>query len=122
MNLDEADKIIAELNVCFPSKRLTVEEVKRWEQNLQGYDFADARQALLQVEQTCKFWPAWAEFREALVPIVRKRLSTQEFERRELERRKELETPFDPAQHERTMNMIAEIKRNLARRLTGRDT
>ena len=34
MTLDEADQIIAELNICFPSKKLLVEEVKRWEQNL----------------------------------------------------------------------------------------
>lgn len=95
MTLDEADKIIAELNICFPNKNLLVEEVVRWEENLSGYEYADARQAVKYIENTSRYWPSWAEFREALLPVHRERL-------RELERSmKALEKPIEISEEER---------------------
>lgn len=62
MTLDEADKIIAELNIVFPSKKLLVEEVKRWEENLVPYEYHVARNAVRKVEESLSRWPAWADF------------------------------------------------------------
>lgn len=73
MTLDEADRIIAELNICFPNKNLLVEEVKRWETNLEPYNFEDARLAVKTIEDNLKFWPTWADFKEAISPHVRAR-------------------------------------------------
>lgn len=85
MTLDEADKIIAELNICFPNKNLLVEEVVRWEENLQPYDYEDARSAVKHIENTCKYWPSWAEFREAIHPLQQRRVRELQQTRRELE-------------------------------------
>jgi len=74
VNIDEADRIIAELNICFPNKNLLVEEVIRWEENLADYEYSDARRAIKRIEDTCKFWPAWAEFKEAIQPFKRERV------------------------------------------------
>jgi hypothetical protein len=79
MNIDEADRIIAELNICFPNKNLLVEEVIRWEENLSSYEYTDARAAIKVIENNCKYWPSWAEFREAIIPFTNER-------RRELSR------------------------------------
>jgi len=46
MTIDEADAIIAELNLCFPTKQLIIEEVKRWERNLVEFYFDDAKKAV----------------------------------------------------------------------------
>lgn len=73
MTLDEADQIIAELNICFPSKKLLVEEVKRWEQNLEPFHFEDAKVAVKHIEDTLRFFPAWADFREAIWPLAQER-------------------------------------------------
>ena len=62
MTLDEADQIIAELNIVFPSKKLLVEEVKRWEENLVPYEYLIVRSAIKRTEQTMSFWPSWADF------------------------------------------------------------
>jgi hypothetical protein len=62
MTFDEADKIIAELNIVFPSKKLLVEEVKRWEENLVPFDYNIARNAVRKVEENMSRWPAWADF------------------------------------------------------------
>lgn len=62
MTLDEADKIIAELNIVFPSKKLLVEEVKRWEENLLPYEYIVARSAIRKVEENYSYWPSWADF------------------------------------------------------------
>jgi hypothetical protein len=74
MTLDEADKIIAELNVVFPSKKLSVEEVLRWEENLSTYSYASAREAIRIIERSLKFWPTWADFYEVVTPIHRREL------------------------------------------------
>jgi hypothetical protein len=62
MTLDEADKIIAELNIVFPSKKLLVEEVKRWEENLVPFDYQVARNTVRKIEENMSRWPAWADF------------------------------------------------------------
>jgi len=69
MTLDEADRIIAELNVVFPSKKLSVEEVLRWEENLVNYSYESARRAVKLIEQNSKFWPTWADFKDVVGPI-----------------------------------------------------
>jgi hypothetical protein len=73
MTLDEADAIIAELNICFPSKQLVVEEVKRWEQNLLPYFYEDAQKAVKRIEESSRFWPSWAEFKDVVLPIHKQR-------------------------------------------------
>jgi hypothetical protein len=95
VTLDEADKIIAELNICYPNKNLLVEEVVRWEENLSMYDYDDARIAVKHIENTSKYWPSWAEFREAIHPMYQQRL-------REIERaRQALEPPREISEEER---------------------
>ena len=111
MTLDEADAIIAELNICFPSKQLVVEEVKRWESNLNNFNFDDARRAVKHIEENSKFWPSWAEFREAIMPLHKKRL-WDESERRERQNR-ELETPLSDEDREKIKAIIAEIRAKL---------
>lgn len=66
MTYDEADKIIAELNIVFPLKKLLVEEVKRWEENLLPYEYQIARNSVRRVEETMTRWPSWAEFFQEL--------------------------------------------------------
>ena len=73
MNENEADRIIAELAICFPAKTLSVEEVNRWNENLLRFNYEDARATVKRIEETCKFWPTWAEFLEAVAPILRER-------------------------------------------------
>lgn len=114
MTHDEADAIIAELNICFPSKQLLVEEVKRWENNLSEFNFDDAKKAVKRIEDTCKFWPAWAEFREAILPLHKQR-QWEEKEKREREQ-KALEAPRTPEEAARVAEIIAEIRRNLSKR------
>jgi hypothetical protein len=66
MTEDEADYVLAKLSVSFPSKRLSTEEVHNWASNLAPFDFDQALKAAKSVEDSCKFWPSWAEFREHL--------------------------------------------------------
>ena len=73
MTLDEADQIIAELNIVFPTKKLTVEEVHRWEGNLEQFDFKIAREAIRSLEFTEHFWPSWAKFYEHYKTIYHNR-------------------------------------------------
>lgn len=84
MTIDEADRIIAELNICFPNKNLLVEEVVRWEENLTQYEYEDARLAVKHIENTSRYWPSWAEFREAITPFTSARRREIERSRREL--------------------------------------
>jgi hypothetical protein len=110
MTLDEADRIIAELNICFPNKNLLVEEVVRWEENLAVYEYEDARLAIKHIENVCKYWPSWAEFREAILPYTNER-------RRELERsRRELSAPvISDEERERSKEIIKQLKKNWTR-------
>lgn len=114
MTLDEADAIIAELNICFPSKQLLVEEVKRWESNLEFFHYEDAKRAVKHIEDTCKFWPSWSEFREAIMPMHKERLWIEK-ERREQQRRA-LEPARSPEDDAKIADIIREIKENLAKR------
>jgi len=66
MTEDESDYVLAKLSVSFPSKRLSAEEVHNWTSNLSPFDFDQAMAAAKSVEDNCKFWPSWAEFREHL--------------------------------------------------------
>lgn len=115
MNLDQADMVIAELNVCFPSKKLIVEEVKRWEQNLLVYHYEDAVKAVKIIEDTSKFWPSWAEFREAITPMHKERLWIEK-ERREREQRA-LMPARTPEEDVRIAEIIKQIKENLGKRV-----
>jgi len=112
MTIDEADAIIAELNICFPSKQLVVEEVKRWEANLNEFNFEDARRAVKHIEETSKFWPSWAEFRESILPLHKQRLWDQN-DRKERELRA-LEPVLTEEDRERTKAIIAEIRAKLS--------
>ena len=66
MTEDHADYVPAKLSVVFPNKTLTVEEVKFWIEKLAPYDFDDGIDSIGMVADSCKFWPAWSEFRECL--------------------------------------------------------
>lgn len=66
MEKDQADYVLAQLSVVFSSKQLNVEEVRRWVGNLRPYDYDVAIEAVKRIEDSCKFWPSWAEFKEAL--------------------------------------------------------
>ncbi len=111
MTVDEADAIIAELNICFPAKQLIVEEVKRWEGNLAEFHFDDAKRAVKQIEETSRFWPSWAEFREAILPMHKRRIwdiqDRQERENRQLEQPQTEEDKLKIAQ------IIKDIKQTL---------
>lgn len=74
MKEDHADYVLAKMSVAFPGKPLTVEEVRYWVEKLVPYDFDQAMEALKRVEDNCKFWPSWAEYRAYLM-ACRKRPS-----------------------------------------------
>lgn len=114
MTLDEADAIIAELNICFPGRQLLVEEVKRWEGNLEPFHYEDAKKAVKHIEDTSKFWPSWSEFREAIMPLHKDRLWIER-QRREAEQR-ELMPAQTPEEAARIQDIIAGIKENLSKR------
>jgi O-methyltransferase involved in polyketide biosynthesis len=111
MTPDQADAIIAELNICFPSKNLVVEEVRRWEQNLERFHFEDARAAVKRIEDTSRFFPSWAEFRETIWPLHEHRLWVEK-ERRDAER-KQLEKPQTEEERQRISAVISEIMAGL---------
>lgn len=113
MTLDEADAIIAELNICFPSKKLIVEEVKRWEGNLAEYHFDDAKEAVKKIEDTSRFWPSWAEFRETILPMHKKRL--WDIQDQQERKRIELEAPQTDEDKEKIAQIIKGIKQTLKR-------
>lgn len=114
MTLDEADAIIAELNICFPGRQLLVEEVKRWEGNLEPFHYEDAKRAVKQIEDNSRFWPSWSEFREAIMPLHKDRLWIER-QRREAEQR-ELMPAQTPEEAARIQDIIAGIKENLSKR------
>jgi|APGre2960657468_1045069.scaffolds.fasta_scaffold01042_10 hypothetical protein len=111
MTIDEADAIIAELNICFPSKQLVVEEVKRWEGNLAEFYFDDAKRAVKKIEETSRFWPSWAEFREVVLPMHKQRL----WDAKDREERKIRE--LEPAQTEEDKEKIAQIIKSIKQTL-----
>jgi hypothetical protein len=114
MTPDQADAIIAELNICFPSKNLVVEEVRRWENNLLPFHFEDARKAVKKIEDHCKFFPSWAEFREAIHPLHDHRIWVEK-ERRENEQ-KALEKPPTEEDRQNIAEIIKQIKESLSAR------
>lgn len=114
MTLDEADTIIAELNICFPSRHLLVEEVKRWENNLCEFHFEDAKRAVKKIEDTLKFWPSWSEFRDAILPLHKNRIY-EENERKQMEIRA-LQRPASLEEQENIAEIIKQIKNNLLKR------
>lgn len=70
MTLDEADKIIAELSIVFPQRKLVVEEVFRWEENLLPFQYADARETVRVIERSSSFFPTWADFYKTVSPLA----------------------------------------------------
>lgn len=114
MNIDEADAIIAELNICFPGKQLLVEEVKRWESNLEQFHYDDAKRAVKHIEDNNKFWPSWAEFRDAIMPMHKERIWIEK-ERRDREQRAIAPTQT-PEEMARIQDIIREIRENLSKR------
>lgn len=122
MNIDEADAIIAELNLCFPHAKINKEVVKRWEQNLLPFDYRDARVTVKTVEETCEFWPSWAKFLAIIRPLNHRRILDDEQRRRDEMHDRQLEAAADPEAQARTRAMIAQIKQNLAKQMLGRNT
>jgi hypothetical protein len=114
MNIDQADAIIAELNICFPSRQLIVEEVRRWEENLLPFHYEDAKMAVKRIEENSRFWPSWAEFREAIIPLHRQRQASQ-LERQQ-DRIRALEAPRTPEDEERIREIIQNIKNRFSER------
>lgn len=122
MNIDEADAIIAELNLCFPHAKINKEVVKRWEQNLAPYDYNDARATVKTIEDTCEFWPSWAKFLAVIKPMHQRRLFDEEQRRRNEMYDRQIEAAANPENEAKTRALIAQIKQNLAKRMVGRDT
>lgn len=111
MTLDEADAIIAELNICFPSRQLLVEEVKRWENNLLEFHFEDGKKAVKRIEDKSRFWPSWAEFREAILPFHKDRVwIANDKKEREL---RELEKPMTSEEKEKISALIKQVRQGL---------
>jgi hypothetical protein len=106
MTPDEADRIVAELNIIFPSKKLIVEEVLRWEENLSPYSFESAKSAIRAIEMNSKFWPSWAEFRQTIDPIERRR----QIESNQLALQSGAE---EPCTREESLAFIAEIRKKM---------
>lgn len=104
MTPDEADRIVAELNIIFPSKKLIVEEVLRWEENLAPYSYETAKSAVRVVEMNSKYWPSWAEFRQVIDPIQRR----HQIESNQLALQSGAEEPCTP---EENLAHIAEIRK-----------
>lgn len=63
---DEADWLLARMSVAWPSKMLNVEEVRFWIEKLQPYTLDESVEACNRLEDTCKFWPSWSEFKTSL--------------------------------------------------------
>lgn len=116
MNIDQADKIIAELSLVFPGKKLTVEEVYRWEENLQMYSYETARETVKHLERTLRFFPAWADFYENIHPVHIRQLREADMQRAQLETRSEEDMPCS---NEENLKQIAKIKQLLEKRFTA---
>ena len=114
MNLDQADAIIAELNICFPSRQLLVEEVKRWEDNLLQFHFDDAKKAVKRIEETSRFWPSWAEFREAGLPLHKNRIWLEDDQKEKA--RLALEPARTPEETAEIAKIIKQIKNGLLKK------
>jgi len=115
MTLDEADKIIAELSIVFPQRKLVVEEVFRWEQNLLPFLYEDARETVRLIERSSSFFPAWADFYKTVSPIaLRNRNNAQALE---LESAPE-DRPCTPEENLEQIAKIKEIIKNLNRRFS----
>jgi hypothetical protein len=104
MTPDEADRIVAELNIIFPSKKLIVEEVLRWEENLEAYSYESGKAAIKAIEMNSKYWPSWAEFRQVIEPIARR----LQIESNQLALRSAAE---EPCSREENLAAIAEIRK-----------
>jgi hypothetical protein len=115
MTLDEADKIIAELSLVFPNKKLTVEEVYRWEENLAPYPYATARETVKHLERSLRFFPVWADFYENIHPAHMRELREADMKRMELQRAQDDE----PCSTEENLRQIAKIKQLLEKRFTA---
>jgi len=71
---DEADYVLARMSVVWSSKMLNVEEVRFWVEKLSPYELDIVLDALKRVEDTCKFWPSWAEYKSAIRAIQNSRV------------------------------------------------
>lgn len=111
MTVDEADKIIAELSLVFPNKKLTVEEVYRWEENLLPYQYQTARDTVKRLERTLRFFPAWADFYEMINPVHIREIQDANAKRLELERAEQDE----PCSVEENLEQIRKIREKLAK-------
>lgn len=109
MTLDEADMIIAELNVVFPNKKLLVEEVRRWEGNLVNHDYEVAKIAIGKIEETMSKWPTWAEFLQEIKIAKRDR---------DIDKPKPELTEAPPLSREENLKKIQEIISLLNKRTT----
>lgn len=112
----EAYKIVAELAICYPSKKMVVEEVRRWESNLREFDYLDAQKTVKNIENNSKFFPSWAEFREEILIIQKKRLENQRFLEIEAQSKEHPEqSEEDKERIKQEINKIKEIISKYAR-------
>ena len=100
---DEADWLLARMSVAWPSKMLNVEEVRFWIEKLQPYTLDDSVESCNRLEDTCKFWPSWSEFKTSLRAVQ----NSHEKNFVQLQQPKEEITP-----PERVREIIANIKAN----------
>jgi len=115
MTMDEADRIIAELSLVFPAKKLTVEEVFRWEENLEPYQYERARETVKMLERSSRFFPTWAEFYSTIQPLsLRFNAANQA---KELEAARSADD--EPCSVEENLAQIAKIRAMMAKRFSG---
>ena len=108
MTPDESDWLLARMSIAWSGKMLNVEEVRFWIEKLRPYDREESIQALNRLEDTCKVWPSWAEFKTAIRAVRNSHAPTVG----ELQEPEEKITPPDEVR-----KIIAEIKKNSLRRV-----
>ena len=108
MTPDESDWLLARMSIAWSGKMLNVEEGRFWIEKLRPYDLEESIQALNRLEDTCKFWPSWAEFKTAIRAVRNSHAPTVG----ELQEPEEKITPPDEVR-----KIIAEIKKNSLRRV-----
>jgi hypothetical protein len=66
MEQAQAEKLLGRLVAAYPSRKLTDDSVELFIEKLSNERYEDARVGVEKVIETGKFFPSWAELREAM--------------------------------------------------------
>lgn len=66
MEAEQAEKLLGRLAAAYPSRQLTDDSVELFIEKLSKERYEDARVGVEKVIETGKFFPSWAELREAI--------------------------------------------------------